>query len=71
MKCNRCGSKLVQKLNNKTKRSFMGCSNWPKCKGHYYHSFNEYPIPGPDEMREQAHKEFDEWYRRMKYWGLL
>jgi ssDNA-binding Zn-finger/Zn-ribbon topoisomerase 1 len=69
-KCNRCGSKLVKKINGKTKREFMGCSAWPKCSGPVYIPY-EYPISDPDAEFEKAGREFDEWYRRMKVWGLL
>ncbi|MDO0847350.1 restriction endonuclease [Xanthomonas campestris pv. campestris] len=31
--CPRCGSKLVQRRNRRTRENFLGCSQFPKCRG--------------------------------------
>lgn len=31
--CPRCGAALVQRINRSTGQSFLGCSNFPKCRG--------------------------------------
>jgi len=31
--CPRCGSALVQQTNRRTGESFLGCSQFPKCRG--------------------------------------
>jgi restriction system protein len=31
--CPRCGSALVQRTNRRTREPFLGCSQFPKCRG--------------------------------------
>ena len=31
--CPRCGAALVQRINRSTGQRFLGCSNFPKCRG--------------------------------------
>jgi uncharacterized paraquat-inducible protein A len=32
-RCPRCGSTLIERTNSRTGESFMGCSNYPQCRG--------------------------------------
>lgn len=32
-KCPRCGSKMVERTNRRSRQSFLGCSRYPKCRG--------------------------------------
>lgn len=32
-KCPRCGSKMIERTNRKTAKTFFGCSRYPKCRG--------------------------------------
>jgi ssDNA-binding Zn-finger/Zn-ribbon topoisomerase 1 len=33
MKCPKCNSKMVEKINHKTNEKFLGCSKFPSCHG--------------------------------------